>query len=211
MTGRARGGPRPDVAVSGIVLAGGRSSRFGSDKLAARIDGEPLLDRSVAALAGVVTEIVIVVAPRDDRPPPPAPPDVRVRLVADPERHGGPLVGLLAGLEAAAEPIAIVAAGDMPTLQPDVLGLLVRTLTGSDPAFGAVLLERRGRGQPFPAAVRVGAATERARRLVADGERRLRTLFDHLPTRLIDEAAWRPLDPDALTLRDVDVPADLDP
>ena len=196
------------IAASGIVLAGGRSSRFGSDKLAARVDGATLLDRSVAALAEVATEIVVVVAPGDQRTP--APCDRPIRLVHDPELHGGPLVGLLAGLETVDQPLAIVAAGDMPTLQAEVLQLMVRTLTGADAAFGAVILERRGRGEPFPAVVRTGAATERARRLVADGERRLRALFDHLPTRIIDEAAWRPLDPDARTLRDVDVPGDLD-
>lgn len=196
------------AAVSGIVLAGGRSSRFGSDKLDARFDGRTLLERSVAALAEVVTEVVIVAAPGDERAATPA--RVPVRLAHDPELHGGPLVGLLSGLERVAQPIAIVAAGDMPTLQPDVLRMMVRTLIGADAALGAVILERRGRGEPFPAVVRTGAATEFARQLVADGERRLRALFDHLPTRWIEEASWRPLDPDARTLRDVDVPADLE-
>jgi hypothetical protein len=58
-------------------------------------------------------------------------------------------------------------------------------------------------------ALRTGAATAFAGRLVADGERSLRGLFERLPTRLIDEAAWRPLDPEGATLRDVDVPGDL--
>ena len=38
--------------ATGIVLAGGRSSRFGGDKLAAPIDGEPLLWRPIRALGG---------------------------------------------------------------------------------------------------------------------------------------------------------------
>lgn len=198
-----------DIATSGIILAGGRSSRFGSDKLAAHIDGLSLLERSVVGLGSIATEVVVVVAPGDPRSSVTSEPSVRI--VHDPELHGGPLVGLLAGLEAVTEPIALIAAGDMPSLQLDVLRLLVRTLIGADPAYGAVILERLGRAEPFPAAVRVGAATEQARRLVADGERRLGALFELLPTRLIDEGAWRPLDPDSLTLRDIDVPADLEP
>ena len=35
---------------SGVVLAGGASRRFGSDKLATLIDGSPLLGRSVGAM-----------------------------------------------------------------------------------------------------------------------------------------------------------------
>lgn len=43
-------------AVSGIVLAGGRASRFGSDKLIAEFDAVPLLDRAVAAIASSCSE-----------------------------------------------------------------------------------------------------------------------------------------------------------
>ncbi|MEO5965787.1 MAG: NTP transferase domain-containing protein, partial [Candidatus Limnocylindrales bacterium] len=132
-----------------------------------------------------------------------------VRFVADPERHGGPLVGLLAGLEVVEQPLVLVVGGDMPDLRADVLHHLVRSLRASDPAVGAIALRSRGALAPLPVAVRTGAATDVARRLVGDGERRLRSLFDHLPTRILDEGEWRPLDPDEATLRDVDVPADL--
>jgi molybdopterin-guanine dinucleotide biosynthesis protein A len=88
---------------------------------------------------------------------------------------------------------------------------MLRTLLGADQAFGAVILERRGRTEPLPAALRTGLATDAVRRLVADGERSLRSLFERLPTRAIDEAAWRPLDPDGSTLFDVDEVGDLEP
>ena len=41
--------------VSGIVLAGGRSSRFGSDKLRAEIAGRSLLELAIDAVAAVAT------------------------------------------------------------------------------------------------------------------------------------------------------------
>ncbi len=201
------GFPGRDLDVSGIVLAGGRSSRFGSDKLAAEFEGKPLLDRAIAGVAAVVTEVVVVLEPGRERTV--AAVDRPVRFVADPERHGGPLVGLLAGLEVVDEPLVVVAGGDMPDLRADVLRLLVRSLRAADPAVGAVALRSRGALAPLPVAVRTGAATDVARRLIGDGERRLRSLFDHLPTRILDEAEWRPLDPDEATLRDVDVFADL--
>lgn len=199
-----RGADRP--AVSAIVLAGGRSSRFGSDKLAASIDGRTLLEAAIAGVASIAGDVVVVLAPGDDR----IVAGSAVRIVHDPEAYGGPLVGLLAGLEVVAEPLVIVAGGDMPDLRADVLRLMLRTLATADVAFGAVILEQRGRPVPLPAVVRTGAATDHARRLVADGERRLRSLFERLPTRILDEAAWRPLDPDAATLRDLDEPADLE-
>lgn len=202
-----RGATEPDHGVSGIVLAGGRSSRFGSDKLAADFDGTSLLDRAVAGVAAVVDEVVVALAPDAERTVTAV--GRPVRFVADPERHGGPLVGLLAGLEVVDQPLVLVAGGDMPDLRANVLSLLVRSLRASDPSVGAVALRSRGGIAPLPVAVRTGAATDVARRLIADGERRLRSLFDHLPTRILEEAEWRPLDPDEATLHDVDVPADL--
>src|SRR5882672_12655991 len=122
------------LEVSGVILAGGRSSRFGSDKLAARIGERTLLDLAIAGVAAVASEIVVVLAPGDDRTPDPI--DRPIRLVVDPERHGGPLVGLLAGLEAVEQPLVIVAGGDMPTLSPAVLGAMVRALESSGDGWG---------------------------------------------------------------------------
>ena len=199
--------PHPLPDVSAVVLAGGRSSRFGSDKLAARIGGRTLLDLAIAGVAAVASEIVVVIAPNDDRSP--AAIDRPVRLVVDPERHGGPLVGLLAGLEAVEQPLVVVAGGDMPTLSAAVLESMIRALDASGTGWDAVILASRGDRVPLPAVMRTGAATAIARQLVSDGERRLRSLFERLPTRALAEGEWRPLDPAGATLRDVDRPDDL--
>jgi molybdopterin-guanine dinucleotide biosynthesis protein A len=199
--------PPAPHAVSGIVLAGGRSSRFGSDKLVARVDGERLLDRSVAALGEVVTEILVVSEPGATRELPTGV-AVPLRVVADPEPFGGPLVGLLAGLEAAREPLVVVVGGDMPGIVPDVLRLLIGRLVADD-GRAAATLQSRGRSAPLPLALRTGAATDAARRLLGDDERRLRAIVERLATVVIDERDWRPLDPAGETLRDVDEPGDL--
>jgi molybdopterin-guanine dinucleotide biosynthesis protein A len=197
--------------VSGIVLAGGASRRFGTDKLAATVDGRPMLELAIASVAAVSAEVIVVVAPGDDRPLPVDAVPVPVRRAEDPETHGGPLVGLLAGLEAAREPIALVAGGDMPTLSVDVLHALVRALVASEGKAEAAILVRHGMDRPLPAAVRNGAATQAARRVLGEGERSLVALFRTLETRRIAEADWRGLDPSGETLRDVDTPADLQP
>lgn len=195
--------------VSGIVLAGGRSSRFGSDKLAARYGDLPILDRAVAAVARQSAEVIVVVAPSDERALPSA--SVPVRRAVDPGPFGGPLVGLLAGLEAAREPIVLVAGGDMPTMSDAVLGALVRALVSAEESAQAAVLVQRGVAQPLPAAVRNGAATQAARALIADGERSLMALVARLPTRRVEEIDWRSLDPEGETLRDIDLPGDIPP
>jgi hypothetical protein len=71
------------------------------------------------------------------------------------------------------------------------------------------VLEARGRIVPLPIALRTGAATDAARRLVGDGERRLRAIAERVPPAVLGDAEWRPLDPTGETLRDVDQPGDL--
>lgn len=208
------GSPRAGLpAASGIVLAGGRSERFGRDKLAELLDGRPLLDHAVAGVAAVVLEVVVVGRPTVTMAPAardglPGVPTMRVRHVPDLASFEGPLAGLAAALEHVREPIGLVVGGDMPSLARPVLALLLRVLE-AEAFVDAVALRYRGRREPLPIAIRVGAADSVIRRLLAARERRLGALADGLRTRDLDEVEWRALDPRAATLRDVDRPEDL--
>jgi molybdopterin-guanine dinucleotide biosynthesis protein A len=74
--------------VLGVVLAGGQSTRFGSDKALAEVGGRSLLDRAVAALERQCD--AVIVAGRADAP---------CAVVADrPGAAMGPLAGLNAAL-----------------------------------------------------------------------------------------------------------------
>ncbi len=192
--------------VTGIVLAGGRSSRFGSDKLAAELDGRPLLHHALTAVAMVAAQIVVVVAP-DAEPAIPQSLEARVRVVHDPEPFGGPLVGLVAALAYVDSPIAIVVGGDMPNLVPAVLHRLVTALGPAQ----AALLEVPGRVQPLPAALDVPAARAAGSEVVARGGRSLRDLLGRLDPVVLPAPVWLALDPAAATIADIDRPSDLRP
>ena len=195
-----------DNAVSAIVLAGGRSTRFGRDKLLEPLAGRPLLHHAVLAAAAVSRDVVVIGRGPGTRLPSAGESAVRVALDAQP--FAGPLVALRTALELVREPLAIVVGGDMPTLVPSVLGALVRVLDRLDGPDAAALV-LRGRRQPLPVALRVGAALPAVGRLADSGERSLAALFTTLRTLDLNEATWRPLDPEASTLRDVDRPEDL--
>jgi len=188
--------------VSAVILAGGRSDRFGRDKLAEPIDGRPLLQHAIDAVRPMASEIIVVVPPGAD---PPLPPDVTV--VHDAVAFGGPLAGLLAGLGAAHEPVVVVVGGDMPTLDVRVLGSMVSALGGG--RGGAVVLEHEGRARPLPMVIRREPGLTGAERLIAGGERRLRALVDALSASVLPETEWRAIDPDGRTIRDIDTEADL--
>src|SRR5450759_1779967 len=110
---------------AGIILAGGRSQRMGTNKALLPLPGqasETFLARLVSTLAPLCAELLIVA--RD-----PAQfahvvlPDTR--LVFDEKPGGGPLMGLYSGLNAMQATTALVVAVDMPFVQPALLAFLL--------------------------------------------------------------------------------------
>lgn len=188
--------------VTGIVLAGGRSSRFGGNKLEALVDGRSLLSNAIDGVTPASTEILVVAAPDAA----PRLPD-HATLIHDPVAFEGPLAGVAAGLRAANESVVLVIGGDMPTLVGAVVESMLVALDAS--GVEAVVLEHEGRARPLPIALRRAPALAAADVLLADGERRLRALTGALATTVIPEATWRALDPYGMTVRDIDTPADL--
>jgi molybdopterin-guanine dinucleotide biosynthesis protein A len=198
--------------VVAIVLAGGASSRFGTDKLAADLDGRPLLHHALEAVAAVADRIVVVVAPEAPLPSVPSELAARVSVARDAEAFGGPLAGLVAGLAALSgladpEAIALVVGGDMPWLVPEVLALLVDVFA-ADPVLGAATLEADP-PSALPMAIRPSQAVPSAVALLAENRRALRGLLRSVPSVVVSSAAWRAVDLGGRTLRDIDAPEDL--
>jgi molybdenum cofactor guanylyltransferase len=103
--------------ILGAVLAGGLSTRFGSDKALAEIGGRTLLSRAVDALSGLCEHVVVV--GRETAPAPTLP---------DWPRPGmGPLAGIAAALRHARDEgyRAVLTCGvDSAGLPDDLLDLL---------------------------------------------------------------------------------------
>jgi molybdenum cofactor guanylyltransferase len=206
---------------TGIVLAGGRSSRFGGDKLAADFEGQSLLAATIGAVVEVVDRVVVAG---------PALPagftmgEVPVLLVEDVEALAGPLAALANVLDPLVEPdpvadLAIVVGGDMPRLVPVVLRSMLDQLDG-DPAIDAVLLgpprsaeAARGptpRRAVLPLAIRIEPARLASAEVMRAGDRSLQALVGRLAHVELPASTWLAIDPQAQTLLDVDTLADLD-
>lgn len=193
------------MTVGAVVLAGGASRRFGRDKLAEPVAGRPLLDHAIEAAGAVAATVVVVLAPADERPLPDG-----VTRAHDATAYEGPLAGLAAGLGALPSDVdrVLVLGGDMPAAVAPVLRLLVTRLD-TPTITGAWLADAMGRPRPLPMALRRDLAETKASALLDAGERRLRALPEALGAWAFPLAAWRALDPELATLRDVDAPGDL--
>jgi molybdopterin-guanine dinucleotide biosynthesis protein A len=121
---------------TGVVLAGGHSTRFGAtDKSVADLAGTPMIRRVADRIEPVVDEIVVncreeqVAAIRDALEGGPTP-----SFAVDPVPDRGPMAGIMTGLRAAAGDYAFVVACDMPFVDPALADHLFDRAAGHEAA-----------------------------------------------------------------------------
>ena len=134
---RPEGGLTPDTAgedvrVTGILLLGGASRRFGSPKALARFRGETLAERAWRLLGDVCDER-LAVGKRSDHF------DLPFPVLDDGVEERAPVHGLLTGLRAASHEVCLALPIDCPLLTADALRALAdaRAVPQTGPLPGA--------------------------------------------------------------------------
>jgi molybdenum cofactor cytidylyltransferase len=145
------------VRVVAVVLAAGASTRFGSPKLLAPLDGRPLLQHALDAVAAAGLDDVVVVLGGGATDVERGIPWRAERRVVNPRPGDGLSSSLRVGLAAASTDAgvdaAIVVLGDQPSIRPDVIRAvvdasgtsprpIVRARYAADDAPNPVLLRR---------------------------------------------------------------------
>jgi molybdenum cofactor guanylyltransferase len=187
-----------------LVLAGGRSRRFGRDKLQLDWRGLALRDHVVRRVMDL-SDDVIVLAAHDHEPANALAPGVRE--LRDADSWPGPLVAVAAGLAGARREIALIVAADMPLVPMRILDLLLSAVAPPDRSVAG--LEVDGRIEPLPLAVRCSLVRGPLEEAIAAGARRMGALRDAPGAHGIPEPDWRMVDPAGDSLRDIDTQEDL--
>lgn len=190
--------PGVPIVLSAAILIGGRARRLdGRFKPWLPVGGQPILMRQLDVLAAAGVEHIVLIGRWlvEDRPPKP--------VVADAVEQGGPLGALYTALLMAPGDRTVVLAGDMPLVTPELVNALVtigpdeeavvpRTADGVHPLCGCY---RRS------AAVRLKARLDR-------GALGVRDALQDLRVREISPEDLAALDPDGMTLMNVNTLAD---
>jgi molybdopterin-guanine dinucleotide biosynthesis protein A len=171
-------------AVTGVLLVGGASRRFGSPKALAEVGGETLAERGWRLL-GDAFEERLAVGKRADGLSLPFP------LVDDGTAARHPAAGIVAALRRAAHDVCVVLPVDCPAIRPATLRAL-----GDACADAATA----GSGDPLPAAYR-RTALPALERCLAHG-RPLGSALAELEVRTLPVDPWE--------LANVNAPADLE-
>lgn len=166
--------------TSGLILAGGKSTRLGTDKASL------FLDRVVRAIEPYVAEVLI------------AGPDHIPDLFPD---HG-PLSGIYSAMLVAQHDRCLVAACDMPFIQPGIVQRLI-ALSGDE---DALVPRIDGRPQPLLALYRK-TCLPALKQTLEEGELKVELFLDRVRVRHLTEENF--LETDLVSFFNVNRPEDL--
>jgi len=187
--------------VTGVLLAGGKSTRMGQDKRFLCIGGQTLLERGLCAMCALFERVCVVIA-QDGLSPP-----AQVPVFRDVVPDCGSLGGLYTGLREASTSYIFVAACDMPFLNAN----LVKYMIGLKEDADIVVASWKARLQPIHAVYSkrcMGSFED----MIDRQEVKIQEVFKQpsLTVRFVLENEVSQIDPEGRSFININNPADLD-
>jgi len=181
--------------VTGAILAGGQSTRFGSDKALAPMltTGISFLERACQTLAAVAARVIVV--GRQEIPQ-----YAGIEAIPDRSPGQGPVGGVLTALDVTSTPLLVVISCDQPLLEPaDLRKLLLSCHSAGAAVFSSINFNFH----PLPFTLTVARARDMLGVQGGQPGRPLRALIASLNPRIIEPG-------DSIDrLIDIDTPEDL--
>jgi molybdopterin-guanine dinucleotide biosynthesis protein A len=188
------------VRITGVVQAGGKSTRMGgSPKALIELDGRRIVERVVAAIAPVVDDVLIVTNT------PELYAFLGLPMVGDVFPDHGSLGGIYSGLVAAPGDAAFTVACDMPFLRADVARLVIERAADAD-----VVIPRVGEQLETMHASYAKTCLPHIESRLAAGRLKIIGFFDDVRVREIPESDVRRLADPSVVFMNVNTPEELD-
>lgn len=195
-------------AVSGLILAGGRSRRMGQDKAFLPVPGgerqgeqRTFTSQLGQVLASLCQDVVLVARDSTQGAGQLLP---GMHVVYDEVPDQGPLMGLYSGLRAISTSHALVVAVDMPFVQEALLSFLL-----AQPLQDAILMPLVDGMPQVLLAIYPRTLLALIETRLKEGRRDPRSLLECAPVRYLEEAQLRQVDPQLCSFINLNTPADL--
>ncbi len=160
--------------ITGIVLAGGKSTRMGNDKGLLNLNGVTFMSHIIETLKPLVNNIIIVSNNKNH--------DIfNLKRVEDIIKDAGPLAGLYTGLYHSNTENNLVLSCDVPLINTAVLNKLIN---GYDEKMDVIQLQSQDKTMPLIALYKK-QCMHQCLTLLQKGERRLRFAVAQFNTKTI--------------------------
>ncbi len=193
------------MQTSGIILAGGSSSRMGRNKALLSLPGSKnvtFVEHLVTLLEECCFETIIVARDKVHAQEYVFP---GVRVVVDEKPGIGPLMGLYSGLREISTARALVVAVDLPHIQPALLSFLV-----TQPLSGDTLLIPLVQNIPqVLLAIYPRSILPVIQEQLLQGRRDVRCLLELVPVEYVEEAQLIQVDPALRSFTNINTPIEL--
>jgi len=190
------------MAMTSIMLAGGKGGRLGRDKLSERVGRHTLSQRVIDCLTLISDEIIAVIAQGQSEPSLPA----STRVVVDLYPDKGALGGIYTGLVASSSSHSLVVACDMPFLNPSLLRYLIQVSPGFDVVIPRI---KEGKLEPLHALYSRNCIAP-IQQQIQQGGMKIDSFLEHVKVRYVERAEIEKFDPQYLSFININNETDLE-
>ncbi len=188
---------KPDN-TTGVILAGGKSSRYGTNKAFAEMQGARLIDRVAQAMASVFPRLILVTNTPHEYA------YLKIPMFEDHIKGLGPIGGLYTGLDMMPDPAGFFVACDMPFINPD---LVLRMISmGTD--YDAVVPKVDWMIEPLHA-LYAKSCLPFIKAAIKAGEYQIFKIYERIRVRYVGEDEIKAFDPEFKTFFNVNRPEEL--
>jgi len=186
---------------SAIILAGGKSTRIGTEKGLQILGGKPLIEHVIARISECVNEVIVVVGSQSQKQSY-YEIGVKEKIIIDEVNSGTPIIGAYSGFKSAKGKYCILIGNDMPFLNKQVIDQLFKLAEGHD---AATPYWPNGWIEPLLSVYKKESALKVAKKLVDAEEKKLGFIIRSLDIVIkFDIDDIQKIDPELYTLFDID-------
>lgn len=186
------------IFMTGVILAGGESTRMGKNKALIEINGKRIIDRTVSLFREVFDDVLLVTnTPLDYI-------ELKVRIVTDLVSGKGSLGGIYTGLFFSSSPKAFFVGCDMPFLDRRVIQYFLSLAQTAD----IVVQRTKDYWQPLHA-IYPRTLLKPIERLLQQGELKIIKTYQGMRVREVTGEELKRFDPDLHTLSNFNTPEEL--
>ena len=184
--------------ITGIVLAGGKSSRFGRNKALVEIDGIRLIERVIGVVEPLFENLLVITnAPQDYA-------YLNLPMVEDLIKGLGPLGGIFTGLKTISDEAGFFVACDMPFLNAG----LIRHMAHLAEDFDVVVPKLDWKIEPLHA-IYSKSCIPAIEELIDNRDYQIFNFFKKVHVRYLSEREIREFDPELKFLLNINRPEEL--
>jgi molybdopterin-guanine dinucleotide biosynthesis protein A len=159
--------------ITGVILAGGKSSRMGTDKGVLELNGKKIIEHIISSIQPVVDEIIIISNNNNYD-------YLGLKVYSDIIKECGPLAGIHTALSYSSTEKNLVVSCDIPFINSDLLSYLVNNAGRCEVAIPV----HNGNTEPL-CAVYSKKCTDRFEELISKNELKMHNVFHHFITKEI--------------------------